>query len=290
MPTTFDDLAFHFDFIDSGFGAALAFRDDSYAFIGISIPLMDQIQRTCKALSESAAIREILQVGDGLEEKLEVVLFWNLMNLVLTHEYTHHIHGHVKRALGKSKFFSEFDKNAADSDMMFRQAEEVDADGFGTYQVLANALDTGLRDTNAKYLELDGLAPEEIDRPFLLCHVVVACAQFSINGLTDVRTENPRQKEHPIQACRLDFLMGHTKLWCERNRPNLVDVISQETLSKVMETVSSEMWGIISHVLWQAQGRFLATDDGQKYRAELIVLLDKLKEDLGEERASAVRA
>jgi hypothetical protein len=283
-----DDLPFHFDYIDSDFGNALAFRDNSYAFIGISLPMIGEIQKTCRDLSRSARIREILEVGEGIEGKLEVVLFWNLMNLVITHEYTHHIHGHVKRALGKAKFFNEFDSNQTDTEKMFRQAEEVDADGFGTYQVLANALDTGLRDDNVRFLRLEGLSAEEIDKMFLLFHVLVACAQFSINGLVDVRTENPRTKEHPIQACRLDFLMRHTKLWCEPNRPNLVDDITQETFSKVMEAVSAEMWGIISHLLWREQGKYLATEDGKKYREELITLIDKLKEDLGDAQAAAV--
>src|SRR4051812_10466719 len=43
LPEHFDDLPFHFDYIDSEFANAAAFRDDSYAFIGITIPYVTEI-------------------------------------------------------------------------------------------------------------------------------------------------------------------------------------------------------------------------------------------------------
>jgi hypothetical protein len=39
VPEHFDDLPFHFDYIESDFSIALAFRNDFYAFIGITVPL-----------------------------------------------------------------------------------------------------------------------------------------------------------------------------------------------------------------------------------------------------------
>jgi hypothetical protein len=40
LPEHFDDLPFHFDFIDADFAGAVAFRDDAFAFIGITIPFV----------------------------------------------------------------------------------------------------------------------------------------------------------------------------------------------------------------------------------------------------------
>jgi hypothetical protein len=109
VPEHFDDLPFHFDYIDSESSNALAFRDESYAFIGITIPFVKEMLETGTDLSGSLRIRQVLDLGEGIEDQLRTVLFQNLLNLIVTHEFTHHVHRHVIRQQGGSKFFSEFD-------------------------------------------------------------------------------------------------------------------------------------------------------------------------------------
>jgi hypothetical protein len=282
-----DDLPFHFDYIESEFPNALAFRDDSHAFIGITIPLIDKMMETCKAVSQSARIRELLGLRSNIGDRVfEPFLFANLLNLVVTHEFTHHVHGHVARALKEKKFFSEFDANKTSGDML-RQAEEADADGYGTYHVLANSLDGDRRFNAVETLELSGRSAEEIDRVVLLCFVIVSCAYFSTNGLVNVKKDDPWRGTHPPEAARLDYLMRHTGLWCQANRPNLVDLISERTFTEIMEIVSTETWGVISEVRWKEQAEWLASTDGQQYRKELSRLIDQLKDRLGNGNDSA---
>ena len=131
VPEHIDDLPFYLDYIDSDFSNAVAFRDDSYAFIGLTVALMYELQEICARLGESEAIRRILGVEDAEEvrEGLSVVLFQHLLSLVVTHEFTHHVHGHVLKHRPDAKFFSEFAAGNGSSNIE-RQAEEADADGY----------------------------------------------------------------------------------------------------------------------------------------------------------------
>lgn len=64
VPEHIDDLPFYLDYIDSDYGNAVAFRDDSYAFIGVTVALMYELLEICARLGESEAIRRILGVED----------------------------------------------------------------------------------------------------------------------------------------------------------------------------------------------------------------------------------
>jgi hypothetical protein len=143
------------------------------------------------------------------------------------------------------------------------RGDEADADGYAVYHVLANTIGGPLRENAVTALNLHEKSAEVIDQTLLLCFVVVACAHFSSRSLIDIASVDISTQAHPLQAARLDYLMRHALLWCEPNRPLLVDRITQETFSRVMEVVADEMWGIESHRPWAEQVSFLRSDDGK---------------------------
>jgi hypothetical protein len=279
LPEHFDDLPFHFDYIDSEFANAAAFRDGSYAFIGITFPYVREISETAIELSRSARIQEILKVDASVADNLQGILFQHLLFLTITHEFSHHVHGHVIKDINPATFFREFDASGRTGGME-RQADEADADGYAAYHVLSNAMHTTARDDAAAALNLTGRSIDSINETLFLSFAVAACAHFSSRGLIDV--ENVWTETHPIQAARIDYLMRHSRIWCEQFEPALLSVITQETFGTIMRTVADEMWGIMSSVMWRKQAEFLQTDDGRKYMAEMTRLIDDQKARLRE--------
>lgn len=108
VPEHLDDLPFYLDYIDSDFSNAVAFRDGSSAFIGITVPLVYELLKICALLSDSEPIRLILGLENTQEVRdgLNVVLFQHLLSFVVTHEFTHHVHGHVLKHQSQSSFLA----------------------------------------------------------------------------------------------------------------------------------------------------------------------------------------
>jgi hypothetical protein len=278
VPEHIDDLPFYLDYIDSDFSNAVAFRDDSYAFIGITVPLMYELLKICARLSESEPIRRILGLEntDEVREGLNVVLFQHLLSLIVTHEFTHHVHGHVLKHQSESNFFSEFTPGNENSNIG-RQAEEADADGYAAYHVLANFIDGDTRKDISAALKLDNGAPDVVDQVLISCFVIVAGAFLFSRRPVDLTKEDLLRLSHPPQAARLDYLMRHSVLWCKENRPTLVDWMTNERFQQIMRGVAEATWGMNGGLSWDAQTAFLRSEQGKRYFQELSKLIDAQK-------------
>jgi hypothetical protein len=281
VPEHIDDLPFYLDYIDSDYGNAVAFRDDSYAFIGVTVALMYELLEICARLGESEAIRRILGVEDTEDERegLRVVLFQHLLSLVVTHEFTHHVHGHVLKHQAEAKFFSEFAAGDGRSNIE-RQAEEADADGYAAYHVLANFIDSGTRKNISAALKLNDGAPDLVDQVLFSCFVIVAGAFLFSRRPVDLIREDLFALSHPPQAARLDYLMRHSILWCRENRPALVDWMTNERFQQIMRAVAEATWGMNGGLNWDAQTAFLRSEPGKEYFQKLSNLIDAQKEAL----------
>jgi len=286
-----DDLPFHFDYIDSKVSTAVAFRGNSYAFIGMTVKFVEDLRQTSRDLSRAKGVRQIFNFDDGREDGLELVFFDNLLNLTIAHEFTHHVHGHVLRQDGIAKFFIEFDGSEPEEGLL-RQAEESDADGYGAYHVLANAIDGSMRISTARAIGLQNMPEAHLDEVIYLIFLVAICAQFTIRGLLDIRDGNGGfinvwAKSHPPQAARLDCLMRHAVLWCEANRPALAVFTTQRRFREIMSTVAEAMWGPESHKPWDEQAAFLRTEKGIEYMKALTSVIDAQKKELGKNSSKA---
>jgi hypothetical protein len=60
VPEHVDPPPFHFDYVDSSVQNAIAFRYGGYSFIGITIPLLNEMEATSKKLCGSEAVLSIL--------------------------------------------------------------------------------------------------------------------------------------------------------------------------------------------------------------------------------------
>ena len=90
---------FYFDYVDSGRSNARAFTDGAHSFVGVTIPLINDVSKSSVAPIASDAV--VSSIGLPLTNDRKLLcdaLFWLLLNFVVTHEYSHHVHGHLNGA------------------------------------------------------------------------------------------------------------------------------------------------------------------------------------------------
>jgi hypothetical protein len=115
---------------------ARAFRYTGYSFISITIPLVFGLWNSCNLLSGSQLIATELCLRLEGEERdgLRTVFFRTMLSFLVSHEYTHHVHGHLDPGGSEPVFLDEILDldQAGDLD---QQVLEVDADGCAVYLV-----------------------------------------------------------------------------------------------------------------------------------------------------------
>jgi hypothetical protein len=106
---------YHFDFLEVPGTTvnAHAFQHEGFAFIVMTLPLVELLLNLTFMLSESILVRQLLGVGSapGNQDPFRLTLFLLQFDFLLGHEYTHHVHHHcapdesaslsVRRASGR---------------------------------------------------------------------------------------------------------------------------------------------------------------------------------------------
>src|SRR5437667_11488287 len=63
VPQHVDHDPFHFDYVDSHDPNALAFCADGYSFIGVTIPLLNQLWKSASRVGESADVAALFDIS-----------------------------------------------------------------------------------------------------------------------------------------------------------------------------------------------------------------------------------
>src|ERR1035441_10397244 len=145
---------FHFDYLDVADASANAhaFQHEDSAFIVVTLPMVELVWRLTHALSRSPRIRQLLSAApDSLDaDSLQGLLFQIQLNFLVSHEYTHHVHGHCVDAPGAmAGLWTEFLGDAKNGNLK-AQAQELDADGYAIYLALAHLLRRERRETRSE--------------------------------------------------------------------------------------------------------------------------------------------
>jgi Peptidase family M48 len=261
---------FHFDYIDATVPNALAFISGDYSFIGITMPLIYMLWDSCVELSKSKAVGALLgiPVTPESEEAILTVMFQTQITFVVTHEYTHHVHGHLSQSAPGSAFYNEM-LSSGDAGSLEEQAFEMDADAYAVYQVLAHLI-TGPRREQATELLGCVQAHANMQDEALFSSFVVAVGAFLL--LLPPASVDPStiyNRTHPPQAVRMNGIMHSAISWCEQNRPALVPLMTLERFQTIMTIVYKTVSGMNGDSDWNGQTAFLKSDDGSEYSKKL---------------------
>lgn len=257
---------FHFDYIDSKIPNALAFRYENFSFIGITMELVDVLWETCVRLSRSEAVAAVLgiQVSHERYEAVHVVLFRIQLSFVITHEYTHHVHGH----LSDLTFFDEI-RSGNKTGNLEQQMMEVDADGYAAYHVLAHLMESEGRSHALGLLNLEAEPQDIQDQLLFSCFIAAIAAYLFVRPPAALDHNATYKLTHPPQAARMNCLMQQAISWCKQNRPALVLWMTLGRFQKLMEVVAEATWGANGARSWAAQTAFLQSDEGAEYLEKL---------------------
>jgi hypothetical protein len=261
---------FHFDYIEATVPNALAFRFADYSFIGMTMPLVDRLWDSCTELGKSNAVGGLLEVlrTPESEEAILTVMFQTQLIFVVTHEYTHHVHGHFSQNAPGSTFFNEILSNG-DAGKIEEQAFEVDADGYAVYHVLSHLITGPRREQAAELLGCTQAQPERQDEILFYSFVMAIAAFLFILPPTSVDASTIYNRSHPPPAARMSEIMHSAIGWCKQNRPALVAVMTLDKFQTLTTVVSAALSGMNGGTDWSGQTAFLKSENGSEYSTEL---------------------
>ena len=173
---------FHFDYLAVGAGIknALAFQDADFSFIVVTLPLVESVWNLSGRLSRSPIVAELLHLDPAtvVPDAFQGLLFGIQLGFLISHEYTHHVHRHcVESQNGVIRLWTEFPHDATCGSMN-SQAQELDADGYAAYLVLAHLLRREMRSSALAELGRSGLQGTDGDELLLTCFFLAVLAFF----------------------------------------------------------------------------------------------------------------
>ena len=200
-----EDSPIHFDYIDSTTRNALAFSYEHYSFIGVTIPLLREIEDTSKRLCRDEGILNILSLDDTLLRYEAKALWATLVRIqilfAVSHEYGHHVNGDAPglRSEATSVFFSEIE-DAGEIGNLDQQVSEINADGIATYLLLSDLMDGGGRRQVIRALKLGDTEATVQDEALLVLFVVAVVSFFVLRKVGSGL--NLHAYTHPPQPAR----------------------------------------------------------------------------------------
>ena len=266
VPEHVDHPPFHFDYIDSDIPNAIAFQYQDYSFIGITVALVGQLWMTCERLSRNLAVAAILRVRLPSDEyqRLHAILFRIQLSFIISHEYTHHVHGHVAGREWESPFSSEI-IDAGLRGNLDQQIWETDADGYAAYHVLANLIGGADRSHAIGVLKLEREDEAIQDEILLSCFVAAIGAYLFVRPPVSLDETSVYRFTHPPQAARMNSLMNQAINWCKQNRQPLSAWMTPERFEILMRSVAEATWGMNGGTDWSAQVEFFESNAGSEY-------------------------
>ena len=284
VPGHVDHSPFHVDYVDSSVPNAIVFPFGGYSFIGVTIPLISCLSDVCLRLSKSATVAALLGFQPSTEDdnELQAVLFSILISFVVAHEYTHIVHGHIVLPSAGSMFPNEILDAGCSADLE-AQIQEVVADGYSIYHVLANFLDGSGRSW-LTVLNLDPVQTSIQDEVLLSLVVLAVGAYWFLRPSRALNSVDIYKCSHPPQVARMHCLIQEVMNWCRQNRPALQSFMTPNRFQQLMNAATQATLGMTGAQVCGEQVAFFQSEDGVRYRRALASGVNAYKESFGTRR------
>ena len=263
---------FHFDYIRSSLPNAIAFRHDGYSFIGVTITLIETLMRLCGRLSRSIDLLSLLglDVTEEVSDGLGLVLFRIAAFFIVSHEYTHIVHGHSPKGFEGSTPRHEIHDDGHAGDLA-EQTLEADADSYAIYHIMGNWIGGVERSEGLTLLNRNDISLADQDDLLFFLVVVAIGAYFMLRPVPQLDAENVYKLSHPPQPARLNSLMETAIAWCRQNRDDLAQRMTEQRFNQLLSHVASAIWepDDSRNQSWIQQVEFLRSADGVEYLRKL---------------------
>ncbi len=267
---------YHFDFLEvsGSIANAHAFQQDSFAFIVMTIPLVELLLNLSLALSQSPLVRQLLGIGSAPlnQDPFRFTLFQLQFNFLLGHEYTHHVHRHCEpRPTGSLSVWTEFLKDE-DSGSLEQQAQELDADGYSSYLLLANLL----QDENcyASVLEAMGHAAHRTaasDELLFTMFFVFVLNVFCAFWRKRTEVAGLYQLVHPPPPVRINNIIQVAQMYAGQDDPVASTWFRSSRFTELFRIAAAAIPGSGSdRQTWDGQMALLRSPEGERYAQALF--------------------
>jgi Protein of unknown function (DUF2442) len=262
---------FHFDFVDveHGIENAHAFQHAGLSFIAVTLPMVELIWNVSHRLSRSRLVLERLSLGPEVNrDAFQGLLFQMQMNFLVSHEYTHHIHGHVPGPnRGEAEVWSEFSNHTTSGNLQ-SQAEELDADGYAEFLVLAHLLRGERRNTALAQCGRAELQGVDGDKLLLTCLFLSLLAFFCSFWRGATATASIYDLQHPPPPVRFTYAIRVAEMWCGQNK-SVPQAWFNAAQFQELFRAAAETVGGTAREAWDTQMAFLHSADGAEYDRRL---------------------
>ncbi len=265
-----DHPPFHFDYVDAKENNAIAFQHDNCAIILVTLPMMRLMQKTAQGLGSSVAIARLLGLAPSevqIADRLTVAFFSIQMSFLVSHEYTHHIHEHLKPARG-GELAIQKEISGEGTGRLPQQAQEADADSYAVYMVLANLFEGDGRESAVMALSSKGSA-STADEDLLALFTFGAAGFFCAFPQISVSSTTVYNRSHPPEDVRMNYVIHSMNSWCNQFRTTLETWMTLSRYQAHMRAVVEAIRGAIGRPGWDAQLAFLLSAPGRDYLKQL---------------------
>ena len=271
---------FHFDFLDVTCGTenAHAFQHGSFWFIVLTVPLVVGLWNLSERLSAAKPVQHLLGFDPGTlnQQVLQNVLFQLQLNFVVSHEYTHLIHGHLGACpAGQNGVWTEFGANTASGGIDL-QVQELDADGYAIYLGLAYFLHGDLRHRALTVLNRDKLTYLDAEQMLMTCFFFVIMAFFCYLWRGAIDVSSVYRFTHPPPPIRIKNAIQIARMWCGQNESLPPSWFDEPRFRPLFSAVAELMPGP-SKQTWDAPMTFLQSQEGRFYEKQLFDAFDVVR-------------
>ncbi len=276
----------YFDYFDADLNIdfALAFRDGENSFIGVTLGMIGQNSRVCGELSKDAALAESIGfiAAQEVPNDLQSALLGLLLNFIVGHEFSLHLHGHEMEELDGRNFdhfaASINPRFTAPGSKLQSQIEELGVDGYATYALLTNWFGSA-RVEFMRALSL-GDKPTHFQDKVLISLVVVAVAVRLLRKPHDrpLTMDNVIESPYPPRFVRTRHFILEVIGWCKQNRPELAAFMTKKRFGALMGFSIAALGQDID--AYQREGAYWEGSETIEYRRVLLARIDEYRNQL----------
>lgn len=276
---------FHFDYLAVGAGMsnALAFQHADFSFIVVTLPLVESVWHLSRRLSRSPIVVELLDLDPAtvVPDAFQGLLFGIQLAFLVSHEYTHHVHRHCAESQGGLiGVWTEFLDDTTCGNIN-SQAQELDADGYAAYLVLAHLLRGEMRPSALAELGRADMPGTDGDALLLTCFFLAVLAFFCEFWRGDIDMASVYKFRHPPPPVRIKYTIQVAEMWCGQNGSVPQSWFSPARFQELFR-VAAEFIGETARQPWDAQMSFLRGADGVQYDQQLFERFEAVRKNRDE--------
>jgi hypothetical protein len=262
---------YHFDYLQvkDGTRNALAFQHEGFSFIAVTLPLVQLLWDVSTKLANSVTLQVALKIDPTtrLLESLRGLLFQFQLTFLVSHEYTHHVHQHCG-CPETARIWTEFDEEKAIGNLD-SQAQELDADSYALYLVLANFVRGSGREGALAQLARRDLPSKEGDELLLTCFFVALTGLFCALWPENIEVDSIYNLQHPPAPVRIEYAIRVAQMWSAQNDSMPESWFSAGRINALFRAAAECVHGSTPDG-WNAHVKFLQSPAGTEYDRLLL--------------------